>query len=150
MIPSSTPRTWSGPTADMSSQSSHTCTVSCSIAQPKPSMERKLPSSRPGRVGRCSAARRCSTTHDRPDRPSRIRSRGVAGLRRRGVVGLDDPWAPLDAVTNPKHILIVVQNLPVPFDRRVWLECQELKDAGYEVSVVCPKGPGDPALEVDR
>jgi len=54
----------------------------------------------------------------------------------------------LDAVTRPKHILIIVQNLPVPFDRRVWLECQALKDAGYEVSVVCPKGPGDPALEV--
>ena len=64
------------------------------------------------------------------------------------MVGLDDPWAPLDAVTNPKHILIVVQNLPVPFDRRVWLECQALKDAGYAVSVVCPKGPGDPSLQV--
>ena len=24
------------------------------------------------------------------------------------------------------RILIVVQNLPVPFDRRVWLECQAL------------------------
>ncbi|WP_300015987.1 glycosyltransferase family 4 protein [Pseudonocardia sp.] len=44
-----------------------------------------------------------------------------------------------------RHICIVVQNLPVPFDRRVWLECQALRDAGYEVSVVCPKGKGDPA-----
>lgn len=43
-----------------------------------------------------------------------------------------------------EHVLIIVQNLPVPFDRRVWLECQALIDAGYEVSVVCPKGPGDP------
>ncbi|MBO0727835.1 MAG: glycosyltransferase family 4 protein [Acidimicrobiaceae bacterium] len=43
---------------------------------------------------------------------------------------------------------IIVQNLPVPFDRRVWLECQSLTSAGYEVSVVCPKGPGDPACEV--
>jgi len=64
------------------------------------------------------------------------------------VVRLDDRWAPRDAVTSPKHILIIVQNLPVPFDRRVWLECQALKDTGYEVSVVCPKGPGDPAFEV--
>jgi len=24
------------------------------------------------------------------------------------------------------RILIIVQNLPVPFDRRVWLECQAL------------------------
>lgn len=39
-----------------------------------------------------------------------------------------------------RHVCIVVQNLPVPFDRRVWLECQALRDAGYEVSVVCPKG----------
>lgn len=44
-----------------------------------------------------------------------------------------------------KHVLIVVQNLPVPLDRRVWLECQALVEAGYRVSVICPKGPGDPA-----
>ena len=31
--------------------------------------------------------------------------------------------------------LIIVQNLPVPFDRRVWLECQALRDAGYDVTV---------------
>jgi glycosyltransferase involved in cell wall biosynthesis len=42
------------------------------------------------------------------------------------------------------HVLIVVQNLPVPLDRRVWLECQALVAAGYHVSVICPKGPGDP------
>jgi glycosyltransferase involved in cell wall biosynthesis len=45
------------------------------------------------------------------------------------------------------RVLIIVQNLPVPFDRRVWLECQALTDAGYEVHVVCPKGPGDPTHE---
>lgn len=44
-----------------------------------------------------------------------------------------------------KHVLIVVQNLPVPLDRRVWLECRALVEAGYRVSVICPKGPGDPA-----
>ncbi|HEY0808043.1 MAG TPA: glycosyltransferase family 4 protein [Pseudonocardiaceae bacterium] len=46
------------------------------------------------------------------------------------------------------HVLIVVQNLPVPLDRRVWLECQALTAAGYEVSVICPKGPGDPGYQV--
>jgi glycosyltransferase involved in cell wall biosynthesis len=46
------------------------------------------------------------------------------------------------------RVLIIVQNLPVPFDRRVWLECQALVSAGYEVSVVCPKGKDDPAYEV--
>ena len=44
-----------------------------------------------------------------------------------------------------RHVLIVVQNLPVPLDRRVWLECRALVEAGYRVSVICPKGPGDPA-----
>ena len=46
------------------------------------------------------------------------------------------------------RVLIVVQNLPVPLDRRVWLECQALTAAGYGVSVICPKGPGDPSFEV--
>jgi glycosyltransferase involved in cell wall biosynthesis len=47
-----------------------------------------------------------------------------------------------------RRVLIIVQNLPVPFDRRVWLECQALVSAGYQVSVVCPKGNGDPSYEV--
>ena len=50
--------------------------------------------------------------------------------------------------SRPKRVLIIVQNLPVPFDRRVWLECQALVAAGYDVSVVCPKGKGDPSYEV--
>jgi glycosyltransferase involved in cell wall biosynthesis len=45
-------------------------------------------------------------------------------------------------------VLIIVQNLPVPFDRRVWLECTALTAAGYDVTVVCPKGKGDPDREV--
>ena len=45
-------------------------------------------------------------------------------------------------------MLIFVQNLPVPLDRRVWQECRALRAAGYEVSVVCIKGPGDPDHEV--
>jgi glycosyltransferase involved in cell wall biosynthesis len=47
-----------------------------------------------------------------------------------------------------RRVLIIVQNLPVPFDRRVWLECQALTRAGYRVAVVCPKGRGDPSHEV--
>jgi glycosyltransferase involved in cell wall biosynthesis len=45
------------------------------------------------------------------------------------------------------HVLIVVQNLPVPLDRRVWMECQALVGAGYRVSVICPKGPEDSTYE---
>ncbi|WP_392336666.1 glycosyltransferase family 4 protein [Loktanella salsilacus] len=41
-----------------------------------------------------------------------------------------------------RHILIVVENLPVPLDRRVWLEATTLKQAGYDVSVICPMGRG--------
>lgn len=46
-----------------------------------------------------------------------------------------------------QHVLVIVQNLPVPLDRRVWLECRALRAAGFEVSVICPKGPGDPGRE---
>ena len=45
------------------------------------------------------------------------------------------------------HVLIIVQNLPVPLDRRVWLECTTLVSSGYDVSVICPKGPGDPSYQ---
>lgn len=37
-----------------------------------------------------------------------------------------------------KHILILVENLPLPFDRRVWQEARALRDAGYRVSAICP------------
>ena len=47
-----------------------------------------------------------------------------------------------------QRILIIVQNLPVPFDRRVWLEYQALISAGHQVAVVCPKGRGDPAYQI--
>jgi glycosyltransferase involved in cell wall biosynthesis len=46
------------------------------------------------------------------------------------------------------RVLIIVQNLPVPLDRRVWLECQALTANGYQVTVICPKGPGDPARQL--
>ena len=39
-------------------------------------------------------------------------------------------------------VLILVENLPVPFDRRVWQEACTLRDAGYAVSVICPTGKG--------
>lgn len=41
-----------------------------------------------------------------------------------------------------KSVLIVVENLPLPFDRRVWQEARTLKAAGATVSVICPKGKG--------
>ena len=41
-----------------------------------------------------------------------------------------------------RRVVIIVQNLPVPFDRRVWLEATTLVRAGYRVSVICPKMKG--------
>jgi glycosyltransferase involved in cell wall biosynthesis len=38
------------------------------------------------------------------------------------------------------RVLILVENLSVPFDRRVWLEATTLQRAGYQVSVICPRG----------
>lgn len=39
-------------------------------------------------------------------------------------------------------ILILVENLAVPFDRRVWMEATTLKRNGYQVHVICPQGNG--------
>lgn len=40
------------------------------------------------------------------------------------------------------RILIIVENLPVPLDRRVWQEAGALRDAGHEVTVICPRMRG--------
>jgi len=42
-------------------------------------------------------------------------------------------------ILSGKHILIIVENLPLPFDRRVWQEANTLKENGAEVSVICPQ-----------
>ncbi len=42
----------------------------------------------------------------------------------------------------PRGILIVIENLPAPFDRRVWQEAETLAEAGYRVSIVCPQARG--------
>ena len=41
-----------------------------------------------------------------------------------------------------RRVLIIVENLPSPFDRRVWQEATTLHDSGYEVSIICPTGKG--------
>src|SRR4051812_29644539 len=41
-----------------------------------------------------------------------------------------------------RRVLILVENLPSPFDRRVWQEAGALRDAGYTVSIICPTGRG--------
>ena len=41
-----------------------------------------------------------------------------------------------------RGVLIIVENLPCPFDRRVWQEARTLAQAGMRVSIICPKGRG--------
>ena len=41
-----------------------------------------------------------------------------------------------------KHILFIVENLPLPFDRRVWQEANTLKSYGAEISIICPRMKG--------
>jgi len=48
------------------------------------------------------------------------------------VTGARRPW----------RVLMLVENLPAPFDRRVWQEACALRDAGAEVSIICPTGKG--------
>lgn len=60
------------------------------------------------------------------------------------------PPAPADERATPAtapHVAIIVQNLPVPFDRRVWAEATALVEDGFEVSVVAQQAPGQPMSE---
>src|SRR3954465_5864835 len=52
------------------------------------------------------------------------------------------PLAARHGDSKPRRVLILVENLPSPFDRRVWQEATALRDAGYAVSIVCPTGRG--------
>ena len=47
------------------------------------------------------------------------------------------------------RVLIIVENLPVPFDRRVWMEANALTAAGYKVAVISPTGKGCESLRED-
>ncbi|MBQ0865508.1 glycosyltransferase family 4 protein [Streptomyces sp. RK75] len=51
-----------------------------------------------------------------------------------------------------RRALVLVENLSVPFDRRVWQECTTLRDAGWTVHVICPRGEKrdtEPEAEID-
>jgi len=51
-----------------------------------------------------------------------------------------------------KKALILVENLSVPFDRRVWQESLALREAGWDVHVICPQGTKrdtEPYAEID-
>src|SRR3954468_7526011 len=50
--------------------------------------------------------------------------------------------APLERAARGRRVLIIVENLPCPFDRRVMQEARTLASNGYVVSIICPKAPG--------
>jgi glycosyltransferase involved in cell wall biosynthesis len=64
---------------------------------------------------------------------SRVRAKRPAA--RKSAAAAERPLA-------GRKVLIIVENLPVPFDRRVWQECRALTAAGALVSVICPVGKG--------
>src|SRR6185437_16031665 len=51
---------------------------------------------------------------------------------------------PMPPPRQPRSCVIVVENLPVPLDRRVWQEAHALARAGWSVSVICPATPAFP------
>jgi len=57
-------------------------------------------------------------------------------------VSAGDTFAVAGTPLAGRKILIVVENLPLPFDRRVWQEARTLTAAGAVVSVICPTGKG--------
>ncbi|MFI8106126.1 glycosyltransferase family 4 protein [Streptomyces sp. NPDC086023] len=62
------------------------------------------------------------------------------------------PGDPTGGGRPARRALILVENLSVPFDRRVWQECTTLRDAGWEVHVICPQGEKrdtEPEAEID-
>ncbi|WP_276946511.1 glycosyltransferase family 4 protein [Haematobacter massiliensis] len=58
------------------------------------------------------------------------------------VAGYGERFGIDPAALKGRKVLIIVENLPLPFDRRVWQEAQTLKAAGAEVAIICPTGKG--------
>jgi glycosyltransferase involved in cell wall biosynthesis len=72
-----------------------------------------------------------------------MKKRGVARVSNwpNGGVPLSrrDAEAMAGAGLPARRVLIILENLPVPLDRRAWQEARALRDAGYTISVICPR-----------
>src|SRR5690606_9948078 len=105
-----------------------------------------------GEQGGCGAPRLRPYHLDQRDNQGPHTRRRRAGARPRiaAVVmhsgeTLAAPMAELASEERPlagRRILIIVENLPLPFDRRVWQEARTLRAAGATVSIICPTGKG--------
>lgn len=110
-------------------------------------MPRKLDPGPRGAMSDAPVSRVTVTPFPIPPRPIAARvSRWLRGTGpERRDRGVDDARAPLAG----KRVVIVVENLPVPFDRRVWQEARTLRAAGARVAVICPTGKGYSATYED-
>ena len=92
---------------------------------------------RRGRVRRTGRTPQAGPERGRPRAHQRASAPTAGRLRRHLLV--------------KRRVLIIVENLPSPFDRRVWQEATTLRDAGYTVSIICPTGKGyEKRYEADR
>ena len=111
------------------------------------------------RLRRRARLRSCAARPGSCARPKRLRGRAAraacaAGWRdnkvMRALLGAARGRHQADD-SHETQVLILVENLPSPFDRRVWQEANALRDAGYAVSIICPTGKGyEQALRGDR
>lgn len=76
-----------------------------------------------------------------------LRAATGSATHRAGLQALLRDGPQVGRTGRPPRVLIIVQNLPVPADRRVWREAQALVGAGFHVSVISPKADGDPAFQ---
>jgi glycosyltransferase involved in cell wall biosynthesis len=91
--------------------------------------------------------------------PARARALGAAGRDRvlaefslpasvRAAEAAIEQVVRAGSAARRPHILILVENLPVPMDRRVWQESRALVEAGYDVTVICPATPEATELDI--
>ncbi|MBC8024594.1 MAG: glycosyltransferase family 4 protein [Steroidobacteraceae bacterium] len=71
-----------------------------------------------------------------------VRARDALASHETRAQGRDAVTQRNDGAVKRRRVLIVVENLPCPFDRRVMQEARTLAAAGYVVSIICPKAPG--------
>ncbi|MGE5611885.1 MAG: glycosyltransferase family 4 protein [Bacillota bacterium] len=95
-------------------------------------VDRDMP--QPPGLSDAGVSRKDDKWHDRTPRPQVRSDRG-----RRVDLRQVPPAAPVRITAAGKHIVILVENLPVPFDRRPWQIAQTLVRNGQRVSVICPR-----------
>src|SRR6476660_7237713 len=105
-----------------------------------------------GTIRRWTAGSRLATTRTSAPSPCNARTRASTNVPNAGCAGLGYRLEMTRTRTRSgrPHVVILDENLPVPLDRRVWLEAGALAAAGDRVTVISPRGSGDMGALVDR